>query len=134
MSFVLDTNVVSALMKGDAKALNWFEPKRRSDVWLPQPVVAELHFGLASMPGSRRKTLFEERFALLLQELPRVGWDDAVSRAFGRIKAQLEKKGQPLEDFDIAIAAHALAHDVVLATRDRRHMPRIVGLKWEVLA
>lgn len=49
------------------------------------------------------------RFDLIASELPRSVWTDGVSEHFGAIKAALERKGQRIEDFDAAIAAHALA-------------------------
>ena len=64
-------------------------------------------------------------------ELARASWSDEVSESFGRIKAVLEKKGQRIEDFDAAIAAHALATGAVLVTANLDHMTRIPGLTVE---
>jgi tRNA(fMet)-specific endonuclease VapC len=58
-------------------------------------------------------------------------WSSEVSDAFGHLKASLEAKGQRLEDFDLAIAAHALAHDAVLVTANVRHLGRIDELEVE---
>jgi tRNA(fMet)-specific endonuclease VapC len=54
-----------------------------------------------------------------------------VSRAFGGIKVGLERKGQRLEDFDVAIAAHAVAHNAILVTSNVAHMSGIAGLEVE---
>jgi tRNA(fMet)-specific endonuclease VapC len=54
-----------------------------------------------------------------------------VSERFGSIKAVLEREGRRIEDFDAAIAAHALAEDAVLVTADLRDMTRVPGLKVE---
>ena len=43
----------------------------------------------------------------------------------------MERRGEPLEDFDLAIAAHALAHGAILVSANRRHMGRIDGLTVE---
>ena len=69
--------------------------------------------------------------AFLRAELPRAEWTDAVSQAYGRIKAALEKKGARIEDFDAAIAAHALALEATLVTADLGHMQRVPGLQVE---
>ncbi len=58
-------------------------------------------------------------------------WTDDVSRSFGRIKADLERRGQPIGDFDASIVAHALAVDAVVVTRNVRHFSRIRGLGVE---
>jgi tRNA(fMet)-specific endonuclease VapC len=64
-------------------------------------------------------------------ELARSEWTDEISECFGRIKAALEKGGRPIEDFDIAIAAHALATGAVLVTANLDHMARVPGLQVE---
>jgi tRNA(fMet)-specific endonuclease VapC len=53
------------------------------------------------------------------------------SASFGNIKAMLEKKGRRIEDFDAAIAAHALARGAVLVTANLDDMARIPGLSVE---
>jgi tRNA(fMet)-specific endonuclease VapC len=50
-----------------------------------------------------------------------------VSTTFGALKARLERAGKRIDDFDVAIAAHALASSCVLVTADG-DMIRIEGL------
>lgn len=40
----------------------------------------------------------------------------------------LRAEGRLIPDFDVVIAATALAHDLTLVTRNRRHFDRIAGL------
>ena len=58
-------------------------------------------------------------------------WSDEVSRTFGQTKAALERKGMRLEDFDVAVAAQALALGATLVTDNTEHMKRIRGLDLE---
>ena len=60
--------------------------------------------------------------------MTRVPWDDEVSDRFGTAKAALERAGTRLEDFDLAVAAQALASGAVLVTANVRHLGRIPGL------
>jgi tRNA(fMet)-specific endonuclease VapC len=131
VKYVLDTNAISALMRGEPAALARLRASARSDIGLPQPVVAEIHFGLARLPASKKKTGLEARWALFASELPRIVWTEEVSVQFGRCKALLEKRGERLDDFDLAIAAHALAFDATLVSANRKHMARIPGLKLD---
>lgn len=103
----------------------------RTDVLLPQPVVAEIEYGLARMRKSKRRERLVRRFKAFLRETPRAVWTDEVSRAFGTAKAELERCGIRIEDFDVAIAAHALALDATLVSDDMSHMRRIPGLRVE---
>jgi tRNA(fMet)-specific endonuclease VapC len=131
VSFVLDTNAVSALIRADPAALDRLRALARDEVGIPQPVVAEIQYGLSRLPASKRKRALEKRWQLFAAELPRVTWTEEVSVQFGKVKALLEKRGERLDDFDLAIAAHALALDATLVTANRKHMARIPGLKIE---
>jgi tRNA(fMet)-specific endonuclease VapC len=66
-----------------------------------------------------------------MANLQRARWDDSVSQCFGDLKATLERRGEPISDFDIAIAAHAVVHHAMLVTSNLRHMDRIPGLAVE---
>lgn len=131
MRYVLDTNAVSALMKGDARVIARLEQAGKNDVGMPQPVLAEIAYGIERLPRSRRRDHLQERFDLLRQELRRAEWTDEVSERYGTIKAALEKKGRRIEDFDAAIAAHALARGAVLVTANLDDMVRVQGLSVE---
>ena len=127
--FIVDTNVMSAIMRGDQEAEQRLLQQPRNAVYLAQPVIAEISFGLARLPRSRRKTDLVRRFDLLASVLPRAEWTDETSQSFGSTKADLEQRGQRLDDFDIAIAAHALALGAAVATRNVQHFSRIRGLE-----
>jgi tRNA(fMet)-specific endonuclease VapC len=131
VKLVLDTNAVSALMKGDPVFIERLKQRSKGDVSVPQPVLAEIAYGIERLPKSKKKQDLQERFDLVRSELARASWSDEVSESFGRIKAMLEKKGQRIEDFDAAIAAHALASGAVLVTANIDHMTRIPGLTVE---
>jgi tRNA(fMet)-specific endonuclease VapC len=131
MKYVLDTNMLSALMKGDPRAVDRLKAVSKDAVGVPQPALAEIAYGIARLPRSKRKEALQDRFDLLRTELPRVPWSDEVSECFGSVKAALEKRGERIEDFDAAIAAHALALGAVLVTADMSHMVRVPGLVVE---
>ena len=107
------------------------ERASRSAVAVPQPVFAEIAYGIERLPKSKKKETLRQRFELLRAELPRAAWTDDVTGAFGRIKALLEKQGQRIEDFDATIAAHAAGDDVILVSADADHITRIPGIKLE---
>jgi tRNA(fMet)-specific endonuclease VapC len=131
MKYVLDTNAVSALMKGDPNVIAQLKRVARAEVSMPQPVVAEISYGIERLGKSKRRDALTARFELLKSELPRAAWSDEVSEAFGSIKAALERKGERIEDFDAAVAAHALALGSVLVTANIKHMLRVPGLEVE---
>lgn len=129
--YVLDTNAVSALMKGTPAVVDRLTALAPDEVAIPQPVIAEIAFGIERLPRSKRRTFLQARFDLVSAGLRRVEWTDAVSLAFGRTKALLERRGTRIEDFDAAIAAHALALEATLVTANLDHMIRVPGLRVE---
>ena len=128
MRYILDTNAVSALMRGDGAVLDRLEAVPKPDVFVPQPVLAEIAYGIERLPRSKRRESLQARFDLVRAELQRIEWSDEVSRRFGIIKATLEKKGQRIEDFDAAIAAHAAEPGATLVTANMDDMVRVPGL------
>jgi predicted nucleic acid-binding protein len=94
MTYVLDTNVVSALMQGSTLVVDRLAATERAQVALPQPVLAEIAFGIERLPRSKRRTALQGRFDLLSAELPRAEWTDAVSQAYGKFKRRLSG-GEP---------------------------------------
>jgi tRNA(fMet)-specific endonuclease VapC len=118
-------------MKGDLNVIARLKAVSRADVCIPQPVVAEIAYGIQRLSRSKRKEALASRFELLKGEIRRVVWSDEVSEAFGSIKSGLERKGERIEDFDAAVAAHAVAEGCVLVTANLRHMTRVPGLQVE---
>jgi tRNA(fMet)-specific endonuclease VapC len=131
VKYVLDTNAVSAVMKSDAEMLKRLKRSNRRDVVLPQPVLAEVAYGIARLPRSRRRQLLEERFGAIAETFERIEWTDSVSNAFGEIKAFMERKGRRIEDFDAAIAAHAVANGATLVSANVKHMTGVPNLLLE---
>jgi len=131
VTYVLDTNAISALMKGSPRVVERLAKTTPADVAIPQPVIAEIAFGIERLPRSKRRASLQSRFELLCGQIPRADWTDVVSQMYGRVKATLERRGTRIEDFDAAIAAHALALDAILVTANLDHMTRIPGLRVE---
>lgn len=131
MKYVLDTNAVSALMRGDSVLIERLRKHRKTDLTMPGPVLAEIAYGIERLPKSKRREALRERYDLIRGEIGREPWTDAVSAHFGSIKAALEKRGERIEDFDAAIAAHALASGAVLVTANIGQMMRVPGLVVE---
>ena len=57
--------------------------------------------------------------------------DDAVMNCFGKFKAELRRKGQPIGDTDLLIAGVAVSRNLKLVTHNARHFERIPGILLE---
>jgi tRNA(fMet)-specific endonuclease VapC len=119
LRYLLDTNTVSALMRGEPHVATRVAGTPREDIAISQVTAAEIEFGLRYLPASKRRRALEAQWSAIGPELIRLPWSDEVSRRFGERKARLEKAGRRMSDFDLAIAVHALAYGLTLITADR---------------
>ena len=94
-------------------------------------MLAEIAYGIERLPRSKRRDAFASQFERVRSVFQRVAWTDDVTVRFGEIKAQLEKNGRRIEDFDAAIAAHAVSLDAALVTANVGQMSRVPGLRFE---
>lgn len=53
---------------------------------------------------------------------------DLAAEEYGRIRADLEKKGTPIGPMDMLIAGHARSEDLILVTNNTRKFDRVEGL------
>lgn len=123
---VLDTNVVSALMRRepDPDVVAWLDGLPAESVWTTAITVFEVRLGLEILASGRRRRQLEEAFAKALAEdiegrvLP---FDEAAAQAAGRIAAERRSAGRTVEVRDVQIAGIARARKATLATRNTRH-------------
>jgi len=71
--YVLDTNAVSALMKGTTAVVERLAATAPTDISVLQLVLAEIAFGIERLPRSKRRAALQSRFDLISAELPRAG-------------------------------------------------------------
>ncbi len=125
--YMLDTNVVSHIMQGrDATLLARLTQLPVGQVVMSSVTLAELEYGLQrkGQPVRLRNTLTQ--VLLRMDVLP---WDEAVATCYGELCASLEAQGINLSDFDMMIAAHAVALDVTLVSRDKAFLQAQTGVK-----
>ena len=129
MKYMLDTNACIAIIKECPE-----EVKEKllkipvGEIGISSIVVAELWYGirLSSMRKHNEVALNE-----FLEYVIVLDWPEEAAPEYGKIRAQLKKRGTPIGANDLLIAAHALALDAVLVTDNIREFRRIPNLKIE---
>lgn len=58
-------------------------------------------------------------------------WNAEAAVQYGKIRKQLEKKGAPIGNMDLLIAAHAVSAKYTLVTNNLREFRRVAGLECE---
>jgi len=120
---LIDTNVISEPWKPvpDARVLAWIDAQAIETLHLSAITVAELRFGIATMPaGKRRSTLHErlERDVLPLFAGRVLPFDLGSSQVYADLMAQARAVGKAIGKADGYIAATAAIRGLIVATRD----------------
>jgi len=130
---LLDTNVVSEPLKlsGDPSVLTWLDAQIIETLYLSTISLAELRFGIAALaPGKRRDTLqasLEQRILPLF--VGRIlSFDAATAEAYAVLRAHARAHGDAIAPADGYIAATAISHGLMVATRDTAPF-KAAGLK-----
>lgn len=125
---LLDTNICIYIINQRPPAvLARFRNYILGEIGVSSIVAAELSYGVAKTGSARNQTALE-MFLAPLEILP---FDDASVWAYGKLRAELEKKGQPIGSMDTLIAAHALSLNATLVTNNVREFSRVDGLRLE---
>jgi predicted nucleic acid-binding protein len=122
---ILDTNVVSALMRQDADPIvvGWLDRQPLESIWITAVTVFEIHFGVALLAQGRRRRHLEDAFARALDEDFQgriLSFERHAAREAASIAARRRQGGRPIEIRDTQIAGIAAARRATLATRNTR--------------
>jgi len=130
--YLLDTNVLSDATKRrpSPRLLERLSAVPVELQMTASVVVGELIYGAERDRPNRTERLrhIEEAIAGSLTVLP---FDTDAARRYGWLRAELERRGERLDDPDLQIAAIALTHDLTVVTANTRHFERIPGLRVE---
>ncbi len=120
---VVDTNVISELMRGEPHpaVLTWVAAQPRDQLFTTYVNQAEIFYGIGALPEGRRRAaltaaaeaMFAEDFAGRI--LP---FEERAAARYPEIVLARRRAGNPIEKFDALIAATALAAGASIATRD----------------
>jgi predicted nucleic acid-binding protein len=120
---LIDTNVISEMWKvePDPSVLAWMDAQAVETLYLSAVTVAELRFGLASMPEGKRRSIYHDR--LEREVLPAftgrvLSFDLDASQAYATLMARAKAEGKAIGKADGYIAATAAARALMVATRD----------------
>lgn len=123
---VLDTNVVSALMRNepDPAVVAWLDRQPAEAVATTAITVLEVRIGLAALPDGKRRRALQKAFGQVLDEdLGGRVWpvDRIAAERAATIRAVLRSRGRSIEVRDLLIAGVVAAREAALATRNLRH-------------
>ena len=112
--FLLDTNIITAWLKGETSVADKID--KAKEIHIPIIVVGELYYG-ALYSTQVKKNIREIKNITSNYNVLKI--DEETTIAYGNIKAELRKKGKPIPENDVWIAAIAKRYELVVVTRDK---------------
>ena len=125
--FLLDTNIITAWLKGEKPIAAKID--KAKEIHIPIIAIGELYYG----------ALYSTRIEKNISDIRKISSsynvllvDEAITLVYGSIKSILRKKGKPIPENDIWIAAIAQQHKLTIITRDKhfKEIDTIKVKKW----
>lgn len=133
VGFVLDTNVLSELMRETPapQVLDWFAKHTSNQLHTSVITHAEILAGIALLPTGKRRAalasaarqMFEEDFAGRC-----LNFSGPAMALYATVRAQRQLAGRPIDTADAQIAVIALASGFTLVTRNTKDFANIDDL------
>ncbi len=127
--YLLDTNICIYIAKGHPLAVRErLASHTLQELAMSTITVGELRFG-AEKSQARERAL--GTLAQLVQMIAPSALPMAAAEHYGQIRATLQKQGTPIGNYDLWLAAHALAEGWILVTNNTSEFSRVPGLQLE---
>jgi tRNA(fMet)-specific endonuclease VapC len=129
VNYLLDTNVCIALINGasDKVRVRLVQARRRNAMLATSTIVAhELWYGVAKseLVAQNARALA----AFLGSEVTVLDYSAKDAQAAGEIRAELERQGQRIGEYDTLIAGQAFCRNLILVTANTREFERVKDL------
>lgn len=129
MTYMLDTNICIFIIKNKpAGVLEHLKSKMGSGLAISAITLAELEHGVSASAYPERNALALMQFMAIPECLP---FTHYAAVEYGKIRADLQKRGTPIGPMDLLIAAHARSEGLTLVTNNTHEFARVDGLALE---
>lgn len=123
---ILDTNVVSALMRNqaDLALIRLLDQRPLKAIWITTVTLFEIRYGIKRLPESRRRNELEEGFQRALDHMFHdrlLPFDDDAAHSAAVLSADWTRRGQVMEMRDTMIAGIVVSRGAEFATRNVRN-------------
>jgi tRNA(fMet)-specific endonuclease VapC len=128
MRYIIDTDTLIYFLKNNKKVIEKFSKINDENIFTTIINSAELLF------GAYNSLLVEhnlKKFKLFLGSINILPFDEDAAENFARLKAELKRDGNLIDDMDLMIASICIDADYVLVTNNTKHFSRIEDLKIE---
>lgn len=128
MKYLLDTNMCIYAQKGLPSVLEKLRENLQEGLAISSITLAELEYGVQASASKEKNTVSLLKFLAIAEVLP---FESGAAAEYGKICAELRKKGTPIGTMDMLIAAHAKSENLIVVTHNTREFERVEGLHLE---
>ncbi len=129
MEYMLDTNIcIYIIKKKPVRVFERFKTLALGAVCISSITLSELEYGVRKSSQPKRNQSALNQFLIPLQIIE---FNINAAIEYGKIRANLEKRGTPIGPLDTLIAAHAKSLGIVLVTNNQKEFNRVEELQIE---
>ena len=128
MKYMLDTNMCIYAQKNCIQVIDRIKSNWENGIAISSITLAELQYGVQASANVEKNTVSLYKFLSIVEILD---FDSNAAVEYGKIRADLRKKGTPIGNMDMLIAAHAKSENLIVVTHNTREFRRIEGLQLE---
>ena len=129
MRYMLDTNIcIYAIKHKPEKVFQELQKHDPSEICVSSVTYAELVHGVEKSAAVEKNKL---ALSIMLAKIEILDFNVDAANCYGKIRADLEKRGTPIGPFDMMIAGHAQSLGYTVVTNNVKEFARVEGLKIE---
>ena len=129
MKYMLDTNIcIYAIKNKPPEVIKNFLAHNPDDICISSITYAELMHGVEKSQAVERNRMAITLFLSSISILP---FGAQAAEEYGKVRADLEKRGTPIGPMDELIAGHARSEHLILVTNNTREFFRVPDLEVE---
>lgn len=125
--YLLDTNICISMLKNKYEVREAILRIKPQNCFVSEITLAELYFGASN---SNNKDARLKDVAFVINHFRIIEISETLP-LYGDLKAELRKKGTPIDDFDLLIGSAAIANNLVMVTDNIKHLSKLPGIVVE---
>lgn len=129
MKYMLDTNIcIYAIKHKPAEVIRNLLRHAADEICISSITYAELMHGVEKSQAVERNRM---ALTMFLSSIAILSFDQSAAEEYGKVRADLERKGTPIGPMDMLIAGHARSERLILVTNNTREFLRVSNLEVE---